>query len=71
MRTLFGMIVGCVLTIGIVYIHDSMATSTVASGTIGGTSRAIVNWDIAASKWGQVEEGVRTGWLKLKTMSNR
>ena len=67
MRTLFGMIVGCVLTIGVVYIHDSLVIST---GTIGSSSRAIVNWDAAGSAWGQVEEGVRTGWLKLKTMSN-
>lgn len=70
MRTLFGMILGCLLTIAIVYVHDSMATSTVGSGASASTSRAIVNWDVAASEWGQVEEGVRTAWLKLKTSYN-
>ena len=66
MKTFLGMILGCLLTIGIVYVHDSMATSTVASGTTASTSRAIVNWDVAASEWGQVTENVHTAWLKLK-----
>jgi hypothetical protein len=70
MRTLFGMIVGCLLTIGVVYVHDSMATSTVASGEAATSSRAIVNWDVAALKWNEVENGVRTAWLKLKTDYN-
>ncbi len=66
MRMFLGMILGCLLTIGVVYFHDSMATSTVASGTAAGTSRAIVNWDVAASEWRQVKENVHTAWLKLK-----
>lgn len=66
MRTILGMIIGSLLTIAVVYVHDSMATSTVASGTTASTSRAIVNWDVAANEWGQVKEGVRTTWLKLK-----
>jgi hypothetical protein len=66
MRTFLGMILGCLLTIAVVYAHDSMATLTVASGTTASTSRAIVNWDVAASEWGQVKENVRTAWLKLK-----
>ena len=66
MRTLVGMILGCLLTVAVVYVHDSMATSTVASGGTASTSRAIVNWDVAASEWGQVKEGVHTAWLKLK-----
>ena len=70
MRTLFGMILGCLLTVAIVYVHDSMATSTVASGTTAGSSNAIVNWDVAALKWGQVEDGVHTAWLKLKSSTN-
>ena len=66
MRTFFGMILGCLLTIGVVYVHDSMATSTVASGTTASTSRAIVNWDVAKNEWVEVKENVRTTWLKLK-----
>jgi hypothetical protein len=53
MRTLLGMILGCLLTIAVVYVHDSMATSTVASGTTANRSRAIVNWDVAAVGTGQ------------------
>ena len=66
MRTFFGMILGCLLTVAVVYIHDSMATSTVASGTTASTSRQIVNWDVAAVEWREVKENVRTTWLKLK-----
>jgi len=60
------MVLGCLLTVAVVYVHDSMATSTVASGTTATTSRPIVNWDVAASEWGQVKQTVRTTWLKLK-----
>ncbi len=70
MRTLFGMILGCLLTVAVVYVHDSMVTSTVASGTTATPSRAIVNWDVAALKWGQVENGVHTAWLKLTSSVN-
>jgi len=66
MRTFFGMVLGCLLTVAVFYVHDSMATSTVASGTTATTSRPIVNWDVAASEWGQVKQTVRTTWLKLK-----
>jgi len=66
MRTFFGMILGCLLTIGVVYVHDSMATSTVANGTTTSNSRAIVNWDVAKSEWIEVKENVRTTLLKLK-----
>ena len=66
MRIFLGMVLGCLLTIAVVYVHDSMATSTVASGPNASTSRAIVNWDVAAREWGQVKETVHTTWLKLK-----
>ena len=64
MRMFMGMILGCLLTVGVVYMHDSMAASPVADGTAAAT-RPIVNWDVAASEWGQVKETVRTAWLKL------
>ena len=66
MRTIFGMILGCLLTVAAVYIHDSMATSTVARGTATDSSRVIVNWDVAQREWGYVRESVHTAWLKLK-----
>ncbi|HEY0124389.1 MAG TPA: hypothetical protein VGC14_22030 [Rhizobium sp.] len=66
MREFLGMILGCLLTVGVVYLHDSMATSTVANGATASTSRQIVNWDVAATEWGQVKENVHTTWLKIK-----
>ena len=70
MRTLFGMILGCLLTVAVVYVHDSMATSTAANSASPSTSHTIVNWDVASNEWGKVEDGVRTAWLKLKTSYN-
>jgi hypothetical protein len=67
MRTLLGMILGCLLTIGVVYARDSIATSDVAAGASSDTSRTIVNWDVAASEWGQVKDRANAAWLKLKS----
>ena len=66
MRTFLGMILGCLLTIGIVYLHDVRASSTVASGTTGVETGQIVNWDVAKAEWGKVTENVRYAWTKLK-----
>ena len=66
MRTIFGMILGCLLTVGVVYVHDSMATSTVVGGTAADSSQVIVNWDVAQREWGHVTRSVHTAWLKLK-----
>ena len=70
MRTLFGMILGCLLTIAFLYVHDSMAASTGASTATASTSRAIVNWDVATSDWGQFKDGVGAIWLKLRAGAN-
>ena len=68
MRTLFGMVLGCLLTIVVLYVHDSMVAST--GTTTASTSRVIVNWDIATSEWGQVTEGVHAIWSKLRAGIN-
>ena len=70
MRTLFGMILGCLLTIAVLYVHDSMTASSGASTATASTSREIVNWDVAAGEWWQVKEGVRAIWLKLTAGTN-
>jgi hypothetical protein len=70
MRSLIGMIIGCLLTVAVVYVHDSMVTSTVANGVTANSSRAIVNWDVAATQWAHVQDGVRTAWLKLTSSVN-
>jgi len=66
MRTFFGMILGCLLTIAVVYMHDSMATSTVANGSSASASQQIVNWDVARAELGQVKSDLHTAWLKLR-----
>ena len=65
MRTFLGMILGCLLTIAVVYMHDTMATSTVASGPATAQRSQIVNWDIAAVEWGRVTDNIRLAWNKL------
>ena len=66
MRTIFGMILGCLLTIAAVYIRDSVAISTVPNGMSAGTSNMIVNWDVAARDWTHIKETAHTAWLKLQ-----
>lgn len=66
MREFIGMILGCVLTIGIVYLHDVNASSSVANSTAGVATRQIVNWDVAQASWNNMAENVRHAWIKLK-----
>ena len=70
MRTFVGMILGCLLTIGFVYLHDVRASSTVASSTTGVESRQIVNWDVAAANWNTMTENVRQAFNKLRESVN-
>ena len=65
MRTLFGIILGSLLTIAVFYVHDSMVASTGGSPETSSMSKTIVNWDVAASDWGLLKELARTTWLKL------
>lgn len=65
MRTFLGMILGCLLTIAVVYLHDTMATSTVANGGVTATRAQIVNWDVASSEWGHMKDSIRTAWTRL------
>ena len=65
MRTLFGMILGAlILGIG-VYMHDSMATSTVANGQTAQERRTIVNWDVAQTNWEALKTRTKEDWAKL------
>jgi hypothetical protein len=60
MRTFFGMVLGCLLTIAVVYVHDTAVTST------PGTTNMIVNWDVAARKWWDIRQTIHTAWVKLQ-----
>jgi hypothetical protein len=65
MRIFLGMILGALfLTLG-VYIHDSMATSTVANGQVAQERRTIVNWDVAATDWEALKVRTKSDWIKL------
>jgi hypothetical protein len=64
MRQFFGMIVGCALTILIVYMHDSAIGSSTTGEPAQGT-RQIVNWDVAAGEWSRMQHNARMAWDKL------
>jgi hypothetical protein len=63
------MILGCLLTIGVVYLHDS--TRTTAATDNAAANRPIVNWDVAAGEWNRVTENVRLSWDRLTNSDRR
>ena len=65
MRVFLGMILGCLLTVAVVYMHDVSASSTVASSTSGTASQQIVNWEVASATWNGVKDNVRHAWGRL------
>lgn len=69
MRMFLGMVLGCVLTIAIVYLHDN-ARGTTAGDSAALASRPIVNWDVATGEWNRVTENIRLSWNRL-TNSDR
>jgi hypothetical protein len=56
MRLFFGLILGCALTFGGLYIADNMA---------GATERPMVNWDVVAKNIDVVMAMARDGWKKI------
>ena len=67
MQTFLGMILGALLLVAGVYIHDSMATSSVASGQVAQSSRTIVNWDVASTDWDAVKTRAHQDWIRLSS----
>lgn len=67
MRTFFGMILGALLLVGGVYIHDSMQTWSVTNGQEAQNSRTIVNWDVAASDWQALRTRAHDSWVKISS----
>jgi hypothetical protein len=66
MRMFVGMILGALLLTGGIYVHDSMSTSSVASGeTVAQERRTIVNWDVASSEWDALKTRTHKDWVKL------
>jgi hypothetical protein len=57
MRFIFGIIVGCALTVGAAYVTDA------ASGSP--PEKPMVNWDVVAKHVGSVAALAREGWKKI------
>lgn len=65
MRTFLGMILGCLLTVAVVYVHDATVRSAPADGDAVAQRAEIVNWDVASSEWRRMRDGIRTAWARL------
>lgn len=63
MRTLFGIILGAVLTIGGAYLYDSH-TALNADRTAS-VHKPMVNWDIVNSNWQHLTEKARSEWNRV------
>ena len=57
MRMFFGIILGCAITLGGIYLADSMSTDP--------RSRPIVNWDVVAKNINGVIGHARDSWRKI------
>ena len=51
-----GMLLGMILLTGVVYAMDSMADAN---------QKPIVNWDVAADEWANMQHNVRVAWDRL------
>jgi hypothetical protein len=60
MRLLFGMILGALLTVAVVYVADSTAPSDAVTGP-----RRIVNWDVANERFNAFVAYARGEWARL------
>jgi hypothetical protein len=67
MRTFLGMILGALLLVAGVYLHDSMVTSTVANGEVAQSSRTLVNWDVASNDWNIMKTRAHEDWVRLSS----
>jgi hypothetical protein len=67
MQVILGMILGAVLLIAGVYIHDSQTTSTVANGPNASAGQTIVNWDVASADWRAVKARAHQDWVRLSS----
>ena len=66
MREFFGMVLGCALTILIVYLHDSGIGTGTATEPAQAT-RQIVNWDVAADDWNALKTRAHDDWVRISS----
>jgi len=58
MRFIFGLIVGCAITIGGAYIVDAMSAPSAGA-------KPMVNWDVVAKNLDSVTALAKEGWKKI------
>ena len=71
MRLILGMLLGALLLIAGAYYHDSMQTSTVASGPGATENRPMVNWDVVEANWNSFKIRLQNGFADLRARINR
>jgi hypothetical protein len=63
MRTLFGMVLGALLTVGAAYMHDRNVTFDPANPRV--TDQQVVNWDVFGAVLRDVTDGLSRAWKGL------
>jgi hypothetical protein len=58
MRFIFGIIIGCLLTVGGAYVSDKLSSSTP-------DAKPMVNWDVVAKNWDHVTTLARESWKRI------
>jgi len=67
MRTFVGMILGALLLVCLVYIYDSMQTSSVVTGQVAQGGRTVVNWDVVAEDWRALKTRAHDDWIRISS----
>ena len=70
MRTLFGIILGVALTVGVAFLSDTWTggpgtTTTTGSSSASAEHRNMVNWDVVGDNMRIVGQRARDTWTKL------
>jgi hypothetical protein len=66
MQTLFGIIIGVFLTIGVAYVHDATLNPPASNATT--VERPMVNWDVVTVNWRDLKARMDAGWRKLQSI---
>jgi hypothetical protein len=64
MRTLLGIILGSILTVGAAYLYDSH-NALEATNAPASAQRPLVNWDVVGNKWQHLSARARSEWFRV------
>ena len=64
MRTLLGIILGGILTVGGAYLYDSHHALEAANAPAR-AQRPLVNWDVVGTKWQHLNSRARAEWFRV------